>query len=205
MNGILCRYTLGYDASLLNGLQAISSWQTFFHRPAGIHLGLISASYFFPKLIIVFIIPPITDRFGRRIPLFLSAFFNLAGAIVAGSAKNTGQLIAGRILVGVGTSFGYVAATALIPELAHPRLRHRAGSFYFTTFFIGSILAAWITFGMVFYPDKASNNSWRIPAYLQGFGPALLGVGAFFVPQSPRWLISRGRETEAHKILAEYQ
>lgn len=40
---------------------------------------------------------------------------------------------------------------------------------------------------------------------IQGFGPVILCLGTWFVPQSPRWLVKNGREEEAHKVLADYQ
>lgn len=58
---------------------------------------------------------------------------------------------------------------------------------------------------MVYYPGGGKDNwSWRIPTLLQGFGPLLLAIGVWFVPQSPRWLVKKGRIDEAHQILATY-
>jgi hypothetical protein len=39
-------YSLGYDGSLLNGLQGLPAWQTNFNHPAGVQLGLIAATYY---------------------------------------------------------------------------------------------------------------------------------------------------------------
>lgn len=39
-------YSLGYDGSLLNGLQALPAWQSNFDRPKGVQLGLIAATYY---------------------------------------------------------------------------------------------------------------------------------------------------------------
>jgi hypothetical protein len=39
-------YSLGYDGSLLNGLQGLPAWQTNFDHPAGVQLGLIAATYY---------------------------------------------------------------------------------------------------------------------------------------------------------------
>lgn len=72
----------------------------------------------------------------------------LGGAILGGLSNNRGQLIGSRVLIGVGTVTGRelstwdladgqeITASAMIPELAHPRLRHWCGSFFFCTFYV---------------------------------------------------------------------
>lgn len=56
---------------------------------------------------------------------------------------------------------------------------------------------------MVYYPNDSA-WSWRIPTLVQGLGPVLL-LTCVFLPESPRWLMMKGREEEAHAILAKYQ
>ncbi|WWC98969.1 hypothetical protein V866_005863 [Kwoniella sp. B9012] len=196
-------YSLGYDGSLLNGLQALTEWNKDFGAPTGTKLGLIAASYYLPKIPFTFVIAWMVDRYGRKIGLYIGAVFMFAGALLGGFCHSVSQLVGSRILLGVGTAAAQVTAAALVPELAHPRIRHYAGGFLNTTYYIGSIFSAWLTFAMVYYPSTSS-WSWRVPTLVQGFGPLLLGVGAYFVPQSPRWLVKKGRVEEAHKILATY-
>lgn len=57
---------------------------------------------------------------------------------------------------------------------------------------------------MVYLPGESA-WAWRIPSLIQGLGPVILGVGLYFVPESPRWLVIKGRELEAHQTLAKYQ
>lgn len=81
-------YSLGYDGSLLNGLQALPAWQTKFDHPTGTRLGLIAASYYLcvlhdgkpialtlhrPKIPATFIIAWLVDHYGRKIPLVSEA------------------------------------------------------------------------------------------------------------------------------------
>ncbi|KAH8928459.1 hexose transport-related protein [Atractiella rhizophila] len=197
-------YSLGFDGSLLSGLQALAPWNAFFGSPKGTRLGLIAATYYLPKIPSAFIVAELTDRYGRKLSLYLGAFFMLAGAIVGGFSQNVGQLMGSRVLLGIGTALAQISACAIIPELAHPRLRHHAGAYLNTTYYIGSIFASWLTFSMVYYPGSDKNWAWRIPTLVQGFGPILLALGIYFVPESPRYLIKKGRDAEAHQILAKY-
>lgn len=49
-----------------------------------------------------------------------------------------------------------------------------------------------------------SDWSWRLPTLLQVVGPAVVAVGTPFIHESPRWLVSRGKRDQAHKVLADY-
>jgi hypothetical protein len=51
---------------------------------------------------------------------------------------------------------------------------------------------------------EGSNWSWRIPSLVQAVGSVLQICLIWFIPESPRWLVSRGRESQAARILARY-
>jgi MFS family permease len=107
-----------------------------------------------------------------------------------------------RFLIGFGLSFACLAAPILITELAFPTHRAPITSMYNSTWYLGSIVAAWVTYGTF---RIQSDWAWRIPSVLQGL-PSLLQVILIFlvVPESPRWLIDHGREEAAFKVLAKY-
>ncbi|OCF34091.1 sugar transporter [Kwoniella heveanensis BCC8398] len=128
-------YSLGYDGSLLNGLQALNEWNRDFDKPTGTKLGLIAASYYLPKIPLTFVIAWMVDRYGRKIGLYCGALFMFAGALLGGFCHSVAQLVGSRILLGVGTAAAQVTAAALVPELAHPRMRHYAGGFLNTTYY----------------------------------------------------------------------
>lgn len=85
-------------------------------------------------------------------------------------------------------------------ELAHPQHRGKLTTMYNTLWFVGAIIAAWTCFGMVEY---TSETSWRVPTALQALMPFIQIGGVWFLPESPRWLCSKGRFDEAFGVLAK--
>lgn len=111
------------------------------------------------------------------------------------------MFVISRLILGLGIPFAIVAASSLIGELSHPKERARLGSLFNSCYFIGSIVAAGVTLGTFSMP---SNWGWRIPSLLQ-VTPSILQITfVYFLPESPRWLISKGRSEEAMAILVKY-
>lgn len=111
------------------------------------------------------------------------------------------MFVIARFLLGFGIPFAIVAASSMIGELAYPKERARIGSLFNASWFIGAIVAAGVTLGTFEMP---TNWGWRIPSVLQVI-PSLLQITfIWFLPESPRWLVSKGRGEEAYAILAKY-
>lgn len=62
------------------------------------------------------------------------------------------------------------------------------------------MLAAWVGYGFYFWKDD-QHLEWRPPLALQALWPLVLLAGLFWMPESPRWLMTNDREEEAHKVL----
>ncbi|KIJ69835.1 hypothetical protein HYDPIDRAFT_78057 [Hydnomerulius pinastri MD-312] len=193
--------TSGFDASMLNGLQAVTSWLDFYNHPRSALLGLMSAMYSLGAIVAVPIVPYVTDKLGRRYSILFGSFLMIIGAILQAAAQDLAMFIIARFILGLGIVFAIVAASSLIGELSHPKERAIMGSLFNSCYFIGSITAAGVTLGTFAMPN---NWAWRIPSTLQVV-PSLLQVTfIWFLPESPRWLISKGRGAEAYAILVKY-
>ncbi|KAF7301938.1 Hexose transporter [Mycena indigotica] len=193
--------TSGFDSSMLNGLQAVDSWDTFFHSPRSTLLGLMSSAYSLGAIIALPAVSYVNDTFGRRKAIIFGSMFMLLGAALQTAAHNFAMFVCSRIILGLGIPFAVVAAASLIAELSHPKERARMGSLFNSCFFIGSIVAAGVTLGTFSMP---SNWGWRIPSLLQ-LTPSLIQLIFIpFLPESPRWLIEQGRGDEARAILEKY-
>jgi MFS family permease len=80
--------TNGYDGSMLNGLQALDTWNLTFHRPSGSILGLLSASYPLGAVISTPVSAFISDKFGRRWSVFIGSFIMIIGVVLQAASVN---------------------------------------------------------------------------------------------------------------------
>lgn len=111
------------------------------------------------------------------------------------------MFIGARFLIGFGLPFAQSGAAMLVTELAYPPYRAPLSSLYNTLWYSGAIVAAWSTFGTF---KINSSWAWRIPSVLQGIPSVLQLCLLWFGPESPRWLVSKGRDAQALNVLAYY-
>ncbi|KII95906.1 hypothetical protein PLICRDRAFT_150906 [Plicaturopsis crispa FD-325 SS-3] len=205
-NLIVCCYMIaqatgGYDKSLINGLQSIPQWKAKLGNPDASSLGLITASL---SLGVIAGSAPfgwLADYYGRRITMFLGSLIMFVGAVLQAAAHGRNEFIAGRVLIGFGVAGSLCSGPLLVSEISHPRQRATMCSFYNTTWYIGSIVVAWLTFGTSFM--SGSDWAWRIPCIGQAVPAFLLLCVVYWLPESPRWLVRHNRADEALALLAK--
>lgn len=111
------------------------------------------------------------------------------------------MFIAARGVIGFGLAFNITAAPLLILELAYPTQRAQQVSVYNALWNTGSIVAAWVTYGTF----RINNDwAWRIPSIIQALASVIQILSCFFLVESPRWLISRGKQDKARDIITKY-
>jgi MFS family permease len=159
---------------------------------AGVSLGgtpsFIPAAYF-------------ADAFGRKKCVALGSAIMVCASIIQAATNGHWAFFGTRLMMGVGLGFAQTAAPPLTTEIAHPRQRGTITAIFQCTWFCGAVLSAVITLATLYL---SSSWSWRIPCLMQAFFPALQLLGLLVVPESPRWLVSKGRREEALEILARY-
>jgi MFS transporter, SP family, sugar:H+ symporter len=131
--------------------------------------------------------------------------------------------ITGRVIIGLGLASFLMTSLIVVQEITHPRSRgavaqswvsfvlppifqvrtfqvtnhHSQNSYYI----LGLVIASWVVFGTSFL---TSSWSWRIPYILQLPLALYVLIGVQFVPETPRFLLAKGREQEALAFLVEY-
>lgn len=140
------------------------------------------------------------DMLGRRWVIALSSGVSIIGAVLMASSFSLAQFIVARLVLGLGTG-GYVATVPVWhAELSKPS--KRGGDVVTAGFFIGLGIAfsLWIDFGLYFV--HGSSVSWRLPLALQILLSLVVIGSIFLLPESPRWLMKKGRLEEARVVLA---
>ncbi|KAI0699884.1 general substrate transporter [Cerioporus squamosus] len=188
--------TNGYDGSMMNGLQSLPQWNQAFNFPSGGKLGLLSAIQNIGCLAAYPFSPYMSDGWGRRAAVVFGAIVMCIATVLQTASNSVGMFIGARFLIGFGLTFAASAAPVLVTEIAYPTHRAPATSLYNT------LCAAWTTFGTFHVP---TSWSWRIPSALQAL-PSVIQVLLVWlvIPESPRWLCSKGREEQALQTLAYY-
>ncbi|KAH9882225.1 hypothetical protein J1614_001397 [Plenodomus biglobosus] len=202
--------TSGFDSQLIGTLQFSTPFNTFFGNgylkdgKPGIEpsiIGIMSSCYQLGSILAVPVAPWLNQKYGRRFSIMLGSVIMVLGALLQGFAQHIGMYIIARMLLGYGILFCIISGSALIGELGYPKERPFLTSLFNASYFIGAIVAAAIsirTTGIV------GNWSWRVPSLLQ-MCPSFLQIATvYFLPESPRWLVSKDRDDEAYAILVKY-
>lgn len=124
----------------------------------------------------------------------------IIGSIIVAAAVNIPMLAIGRAVNGFSVGICSAQVPVFISELAAPTMRGRLVSMQQWAITWGIMIMFFICYGC----SRFTNSSaFRIPWALQIVPAALLLAGLQFLPESPRWLAKKGRDTEARKVLAD--
>ncbi|KAL7756158.1 hypothetical protein ACKLNR_013151 [Fusarium oxysporum f. sp. zingiberi] len=191
----------GFDGSLMNGLLTIKQWHDNIGDVSTSILGLIIAGISLGGLPAFIPAAYVSDWMGRRFTIALGSSIMIAAAIIQASTNGPWAFLGTKIMLGIGLGFAQTSAPPLTTEIAHPRHRANVTNMFQAIWFWGAILSAVVTIGTL---HMSGSWSWRLPVLFQAFFPALQLIGLTFIPESPRWLISKNRRDEALAMLVKY-
>jgi len=140
----------------------------------------------------------LTDILGRKKVILASAVIFAVGAVWSGMAATPESLMAARLFLGIAVGVSSFAVPLYIAEIA-PANKRGALVSIFQLLITAGILASYLS--DLALADESNDQCWRMMFYV-GVVPAIvLLVGMIFLPETPRWLMQKGRESESRKVL----
>lgn len=157
----------------------------------------------------------LSDKYGRKVVLFISAFLFSVSGIGCMIAADEVQLVIARILGGVGIGVASVISPMYIAEISIPRFRGRLVSMYQLAITVGFLGAYLANYGLLNYSETLiakgvtaglynkifATEAWRGMLGMEAVPAVVFLAVLFFIPESPRWLIVKGKEASASVIL----
>lgn len=193
-------FLFGYDTAVING--ANSYLKAYMHlTPA--QEGLAGASALLGCIPGAMFAGFLSDRFGRRKMLFLCAILFALSGLLSAIPRTFDQFLWARIIGGLGIGASSMICPVYIAEIAPEKWRGRLG----TLFQLGIVTGIFITLFINKVIQGMGNETWNTDygwRWMLGMEvvPAVAFIGLLFaVPESPRWLAQKGRESEAELVL----
>lgn len=196
----------GYDSGAVNGTQ--DGLRTAFALgEAG--LGFTVGSLLIGCFIGAFLAGTLADAMGRRNVMILSAVLFLVGALIQGFAHEQALFVAARIMGGMAVGAASVLSPAYISEVAPAHIRGRMTTVQQIMIITGLTAAFVVNYflaasaGTSTAPYWAGIEAWRWMYLMQAVPAAVFLVALLFIPESPRYLVSKGRIDEASGVLTK--
>lgn len=185
-------FLFGYNSAVMSG--AILFLVPEF-KLTDLQTEIVVASFLFGAIFGAMGSGKIVHWLGRKKTLMLTALFFLAGAITTAVANTMAVMIVGRVVVGLGVGAASMVVPLYISEMSPHLKRGFFVSFNQVMITVGICVAYLIN--LLFAPDM----QWRYMLGVAVIPAILLGIGIFFLPESPRWLIKKGFINKARTVL----
>jgi MFS transporter, putative metabolite transport protein len=158
-------------------------------------VGLIGAALVFGAVLGAGVGGPVADRLGRKRLMLADMIIIGAGAGTSALANGPTMLFVGQLLVGVGIGIDFPVSSTYISEVSPKRSRARMMVATIACQSVGMLLAAAIT--LLLLKNVQSAQNWRLFLAIEGIIALLFFLLRLSEPDSPHWLMTRRRFSEA--------
>ncbi|MCJ1395137.1 hypothetical protein MMC18_008018 [Xylographa bjoerkii] len=198
MGGVL---GMPYFIRLYTGLQypaaGDATAKTAFHLTAedqSLTTSILSAGTFFGAIIA----GDVADFIGRRMTIITGCFVFSVGCILETASTGLAVMVVGRLIAGAGVGFISAIIILYMSEIAPKKVRGALVAGYQFCITIGILLANCVVYAT---QNRDDTGSYRIPIAIQFLWAIILSTGLYFLPESPRYFVKKGKLEKAAKAL----
>ncbi|OCF54382.1 glucose transporter [Kwoniella mangroviensis CBS 10435] len=185
----------GYDLGVISYVIVAPNFLTTIDTTDDDYIGFIVSSMLLGAFVGSIPASLIADRFSRRMAITVAGGVFILGGILQTATQDKETMFAGRFFAGIGIGMLGVLAPP------HPSKRGMLTATFQFFLGIGAIVAGWIAYG-VQQTHPNDPIAWRLPLAFQMLPAVPLLLLSFLLPESPRWLMIKGREEDALRTLA---
>ncbi len=187
-------YLFGFDFAVISG--ALPFLKTQFGLDAYWE-GFATGSLALGAILGCVVAGKISEKFGRKKGLLTAAAIFGLSSLAMASSTNTPLFIISRFFAGIGVGMASMLSPMYIAEIAPAAVRGRMVAINQLTIVIGILVTNLVNYSL----RNSGVDAWR---WMFGLGivpSSLFFFGVLFIPESPRWLMSKGRTSDAESIL----
>ena len=203
-------FLFGYDTAVISG--TIAQVTQLFQLDA-LQQGWYVGCALVGSIVGVLFAGILSDKLGRKLTMVISAVLFSTSALGCALSADFTQLVIYRIIGGVGIGVVSIVSPLYISEVAVAQYRGRLVSLYQLAVTVGFLGAYLVNYQLLAWAESGTQLSvdwlnkvfitevWRGMLGMETLPAILFFIIIFFIPESPRWLIVRGKELKAVSIL----
>lgn len=190
------------DGNIIGGMSALPAFREHFDvGTSGSGIALILSAMSIGN-ILASLFQWLSDLIGRRGVTCLGNGILTVSCVLQAAAPNRAVMIVGRVLGGVGCSLSATVGPLYMSEISPSARRGLAVGLYCSCYSIGSIIIACVLLAGSY---MEGDWTWRTPMLFQLAAPVIVTALVYpCTPESPRYLVSKGKISEAESVIARY-
>lgn len=204
-------FLFGYDTAVISGtVSQVTSQFQLTTLQSGWYVGCALVG----SIIGVVVAGKLSDHFGRKLTMILSAILFTTSAIGCAVSANLDQLVFYRIIGGIGIGIVSIVSPLYISEISPATHRGRMVTLYQLAITIGFLGAYLMNYYLLNFSQGFSSSSdlltkvfgtevWRGMLGAEMLPAFLFFIVIFLIPESPRWLIVKGKDATAKRIFSK--
>jgi SP family xylose:H+ symportor-like MFS transporter len=189
-------YLFGFDFAVIAGALPFLKEQFHFDE---VQEGVATATLAIGCIAGCIIAGSLSDRYGRKKGLMLSAAIFLLSSLAMAISHSSAAFIIARFFAGIGVGMASVLSPMYIAEIAPPSMRGRLVAINQMTVVIGIFVTNLVNYSL----RNEGSEAWRWMVGLGAIPSFLFLSGVLLLPESPHWLINRSKKEKAHAILSK--